>query len=208
MPVIWGRHHHPDSAVDRILTAAESLLVREGFEATTMAQVAAEAGCSRATLYNYFSNKRELRAALRDRAALGIAADTMDRVGDIDEPVSRLTEAMIYAIGRVRTTPELALWFTPENVGLTNELAHSSEVIDVVSTAFAGDLGHGDAALASLRARMIVRLIISFLSAPEAVASDERVLIERLVAPALAADRQSTPTRPAHGPRRRRVPSS
>ena len=160
-----------------------------------MGDVADEAGCSRATLYNYFPTKRELRAALRNRAAIEIAAETTARVADIGDPITRVTEAIIMSIRRVRATPALAAWFTPENVGLTNELAHSYDVVDAIATAFAGDLEDGDADLAHLRARMIVRIIISFLSAPEPDEAVERTLIEEFVAPALIVGTGATPSR-------------
>lgn len=191
----WGRHDQPQQAVDRVLAAAEALYERSGFEATTMADVAQQAGCSRATLYNYFPNKRALRTALRNNAAITIAAETSSRVAEIADPILRVTEAMVYSIGRVRETPALAMWFRPEHLSLTNELAQSSDVIAAIAAAFTGDLGSGDhetapddPSQALLRARLIVRLIVSFLSAPEPNPADERVMIERLVAPALAGE--------------------
>lgn len=187
MSISWGRHDDPEHAVDRILAAAEQLYVRQGFDGTTMADVADEAGCSRATLYNYFPGKRELRAALRNRAAIEIAAETTARVADIDDPVTRVTEAIVISIGRVRDTPALRVWFTPENVGITNEVAHSSDVIEAIAQAFTGDLGSDDPVVLHRRARMMVRVVISFLSAPETDEAEERALIEAFIAPALVA---------------------
>jgi AcrR family transcriptional regulator len=182
MGIAWGRHDYTESAVDRILGAAETLYVREGYDATTMAQVAAEAGCSRATLYNYFPNKRELRTALRNRAAIAIAAEATESVAHLTDPAARMTEAMITAIHRVRATPALATWFTGENLALTSELAQSSEVIDAIAMAFAQDLRISDAGPPHVRARLIIRIIISFLSAPEVDEAHERTLIECMAA--------------------------
>lgn len=50
-----------------ILDAAESLLLRDGYEATTMASVARAAGISSNAVYWYFSGKDELLAAVLRR---------------------------------------------------------------------------------------------------------------------------------------------
>lgn len=47
-----------------IAAAAETLFRRQGVEATTMDEIAREAGYSKATLYVYFQNKEEIVAAL------------------------------------------------------------------------------------------------------------------------------------------------
>lgn len=50
--------------IDQILAAARRLFTRQGFEATSMVQVAAEAKVGKATVYAHFSNKAELLAAV------------------------------------------------------------------------------------------------------------------------------------------------
>lgn len=52
---------------ESIVDAAETVFVREGYEASTMDQVAAEAEVSKGTLYLYFQNKDDLRAAIGER---------------------------------------------------------------------------------------------------------------------------------------------
>src|SRR5579884_308664 len=47
-----------------LLEAAERLFLRDGYRHATMERVADEAGVSKQTLYNYFSDKEELFAAL------------------------------------------------------------------------------------------------------------------------------------------------
>jgi AcrR family transcriptional regulator len=51
-----------DDKVQQILVAARQVLAREGYSATTIRQVAAEAGVSRGLLHYYFANKEELLA--------------------------------------------------------------------------------------------------------------------------------------------------
>ena len=182
MNTSWGRHDQPEEAVDRILAATERLYVRKGVEQTTMLDVAAEAGCSRATLYLYFPNKAELRTALRNRAAVEIATEALERAAAITDPVERVTAAVTAVIERVRSTPLLMTWFEPGSVGLTNQLALSSDVLESIATAFAADFGEHEA---RLRARLLIRMILSLLTTPGTDAAEERELIEAIIAPIL-----------------------
>lgn len=52
---------------ESILDAAERVFVREGYETSTMDQVASEAEVSKGTVYLYFENKDALRAAIGER---------------------------------------------------------------------------------------------------------------------------------------------
>ena len=57
-----------DSGHDQaILDAAEQLLARRGYQATTMVQIAAAAGVSKPTVYLRYPSKRELAEAMIDR---------------------------------------------------------------------------------------------------------------------------------------------
>lgn len=46
--------------MQRIMDAAFTLIARQGYESTSIAQIAAQAGVSKGLLYNYFTNKEEL----------------------------------------------------------------------------------------------------------------------------------------------------
>jgi AcrR family transcriptional regulator len=71
-----------DLGLQRILVAASTLFGRNGFQRTSMADIAREAGIARATLYLRFSEKRAVFEALA--AAL------------VDEPLSKnLAETML-----------------------------------------------------------------------------------------------------------------
>ena len=47
-------------AADEIVRAAIELFTRDGFEATPVEAIAAEAGCSRRTFYRYFGSKEDV----------------------------------------------------------------------------------------------------------------------------------------------------
>lgn len=74
--------------VDRILAAGRAVLLRDGHDATSTNRIAAEAGISPGSLYQYFDNKDEVISAiverysdeLSDRVAASLA-DRFDETG-------------------------------------------------------------------------------------------------------------------------------
>lgn len=54
---------------DQVLDAARACIARVGLVKTTLDDVAHEAGCSRATVYRYYSGKQQLLGALVEREA-------------------------------------------------------------------------------------------------------------------------------------------
>lgn len=63
-----------------LIEAAEKLFVEKGFEATTMNEVAQEAGFAKGTLYHYFKNKAELLQVLREQFEDEVMARIKTRV--------------------------------------------------------------------------------------------------------------------------------
>ena len=56
--------HLPDDRRRQILDAATALIIRQGYDKTSMSEIAQEAGISRGTVYLYFTNKDRLFEAL------------------------------------------------------------------------------------------------------------------------------------------------
>ena len=63
------------AARDTLLDAAERRFARQGFAATTIKDIAAEAQLNSALLYYYFANKEDLYHAVLRRRITGLAAD-------------------------------------------------------------------------------------------------------------------------------------
>src|SRR3954471_2457610 len=61
------RRQPPDVRRDQILDAAEEVLLSNGLNATTVADVAEAAGIAKGTVYLHFESKTELMAGLRAR---------------------------------------------------------------------------------------------------------------------------------------------
>jgi len=83
----------------RILTAAQRLLTRNGWRNTTLAQIAKEAGVSAAGLLHHFESKEQLLHAVVDARDVDDDAHA-DRTGDLLEQIARVGD-------RVHRAPEL-----------------------------------------------------------------------------------------------------
>jgi AcrR family transcriptional regulator len=182
--VSWLEEPRRDLAAETILDAAAELFRSAGVAATGMAEVAAAAGCSRATLYRYFENRHALRSAFVHREARRIGALVAERTAEIADPEARVVEAVVAALRAVRADPTLAAWFSQRDAGIATELAHASDVIAALSASFRAGLGGGPQG-DDPAARWLVRVILSFLTTPGEDEADERALLARFVAPAL-----------------------
>jgi AcrR family transcriptional regulator len=186
----WLREEQADLAVDKILAAAAQAFVDLGVSRAGMGHIAQYAGCSRGTLYRYFKNRHELHLAYINRAALEISNRMGAELSAVRDPEERLIEGIIRAVHEVRTTPGTAAWFASDDSGMAARVSRSSEMIDSVSEAFVEKLldPSGDDPASRLRARWLVRVIVSLLTLPGESEDEERALVTRFVAPALLAD--------------------
>ncbi|MBV1933500.1 MAG: TetR/AcrR family transcriptional regulator [Parvibaculaceae bacterium] len=76
---------------EAILNASWALIARQGYEKTTMAEIAVAVGLSEGSLYNYVSNKRDLAIRVAERwfqqnasqieASLATLSSTRDKLG-------------------------------------------------------------------------------------------------------------------------------
>lgn len=66
----------------RVLAAAERLILHYGYDKTTMSDIAAEANVSKSTLYLYWQSKEDLFRALLTRETLDVVDDWLRRVQD------------------------------------------------------------------------------------------------------------------------------
>jgi AcrR family transcriptional regulator len=99
--------------VERLLRAAAEELVGVGHEALTIRSVAARAGVSSATAYNYFASKNHLFAELFHRALL----DDTEREPLGSEPVARVQSVTRGMARMLAAQPALAAAVTPALLG-------------------------------------------------------------------------------------------
>jgi AcrR family transcriptional regulator len=193
----WLEDDRAARAREQLVEAAALLFAERGVAAVGMADVAAAAGCSRATLYRYFPNRDELRLAFVDREARRIAAGVASAVEGIDDPHGRLVAAVLAALAAVREDDTSMAWFRAENAGAAVAAAHASTVIERLASAFLeGDApstggrsrpSSADADAAAVRSEWLVRAIVSLLLVPGATPAHERALVDVAVAPLVVA---------------------
>ncbi|HUB94899.1 MAG TPA: helix-turn-helix domain-containing protein [Stellaceae bacterium] len=88
------RRQQADETRRRITAAARRLLGRNGYDATTIAEIAGEAGVATQTVYAAFGSKQGILKALIDRAIFGLAYDRLVAEALAEErPADRLRGA-------------------------------------------------------------------------------------------------------------------
>lgn len=111
-----------DKTQRQILAAAVELMSRQGFEATSMKQIAREAGIGDATIYKYFPSKEKLVLGYYELALAEALAQTAKTRGfsgfGLQEKLQRLADAVLE-----RLLPDR------EFVALTRSLAQQSPLL-------------------------------------------------------------------------------
>ena len=159
----------PRTTPDQVLDATARCVARVGLAKTTLDDVAREAGCARATVYRYFTNKQHLLAALvaRDTSELGALLNAHARSAD------SLRDAVVTVIVEgtraLQSHPALLFVAAHEPELLMPYLAFERE--SAVLVAAAALLAPGftrflPAARAERLAEWIARIAMSFLCCP------------------------------------------
>lgn len=183
----WLAGGRTELAAERILDAVRTLVLDKGVGTVGMAEVAAAAGCSRATLYRYFDSRQTLYVAFAGREATQLI-ERVWRDHPLDGPdrAERLLDGLTATLAETRATPHLAVWFEPANAGIVARLAESSTVIDALVTAFVTRFRPElPPAAAERLGRWAVRVVVSLLTLPPASADEERALLRDFLLPFL-----------------------
>ncbi|WP_324709978.1 TetR/AcrR family transcriptional regulator [Pseudomonas citronellolis] len=113
-----------------ILDAALALFDANGYNATTVEQIAASAGVSAPTVFNYFGSKQEILLALLDRAAgaedEGIS-EAWEVLSGIDDPVDIL--CTLYSLVSQRELDALPISIWRELLNFSFNTSISKEVV-------------------------------------------------------------------------------
>lgn len=88
-----------------ILNAARTCYLRLGVAKTTAADIAAEAGISRATLYRRFPSHDEIFISVLARESMEIVADSELRLSGITDPCTRIVEGMLFCLDEIPRRP-------------------------------------------------------------------------------------------------------
>ena len=91
----------------KIVKVAMDLFQRQGFNNTTMEQIAEEADIARKTLYNHFPVKEAIADEYVRRMSIGLAQETFDILQKLPDTRSRLLFALNKAYEWVEINPEI-----------------------------------------------------------------------------------------------------
>ncbi len=183
----WLREEQADLAVGKILEAAPRAFIDLGVSRTRMGHIAQYACCSRGTLYRYFKTRAELDLAYIDRSTRLLSARLASELVGIEDPRERILEGILMAVRAVRDAPGLAAWFDPLASGRAARVSQRSGVIGSISSVFVQRFleSQDDEPARALRARWVVRVIVSLLTMPGETEEEERAMVERYVVPIL-----------------------
>jgi AcrR family transcriptional regulator len=192
MPGDWLAARRTEVAADRILDAANDLFAQKEAATVGMNEIAAAAGCSRATLYRYFENRDALYTAYVHRESYRLYREMTEQIMSVTDPAERLIEGMITSLRNVRESPALASWFATTQRPIGAEMAEESEVITALTEAFVISLGPDDPESVAHRARWLVRVMTSLFMFPGHDGDDERAMLEEFVVPIVLPSTQAT----------------
>jgi AcrR family transcriptional regulator len=185
----WLAERRTEAAAERILDAAEDLFTRHDAAGVGMSEIAGAAGCSRATIYRYFENRDVLYTAYVHRETHRLFGEIGEQLAGVTDPHDRVVQGALSALRRVRETPALASWFASTARPIGGEMAERSDVIRSLVQAFLASMG--DNTDVEMRARWLVRVLISLLQFPGRDEADEHTMLETFVVPLVAASPQA-----------------
>jgi AcrR family transcriptional regulator len=93
----------------RLLEAAGRLIARNGFNGTSIDDIAASAGYTKGAFYSNFASKEELLVALFDDRAARRMTELLALLADVDEPADRLAVIDGWLLGKSRRNRDLIL---------------------------------------------------------------------------------------------------
>jgi AcrR family transcriptional regulator len=96
---------------DPVLDAAASCYLRFGVAKTTAADIAQAVGISRATLYRRFGSHEAIFLAVLTRESKAMAADAEVYLAEVEDPLERILEGMMFSIEEIGRRPVHAAVF-------------------------------------------------------------------------------------------------
>jgi AcrR family transcriptional regulator len=102
-----------DGRLDVVLDAAAACYLRIGVAKTTAADIAGEAGISRATLYRRYGSHESIFLAVLTRESEAMAVDARAHLASmaVTDPAERTLEGMMFAVSQIRSRPVHAAVF-------------------------------------------------------------------------------------------------
>ncbi len=168
----WGGAPSPvdrSEAKQRIVEAAWRCVARTGLERMNVADIAAEAGVTRQTVYRHFASRSEIPQAVIAMAAGDIVERMFAQARRFPRPGDRLVEAMVFLRREIPKDPHMGSIFGAQGAASPEALQLSETVLGVGRNALR-TLNEEWAPLSSRDvddlAELILRLLRSFITDP------------------------------------------
>jgi AcrR family transcriptional regulator len=105
---------------EQLLLVARKIFAERGFQATTMDDIAKEAGFTKPILYQYFDSKTELYREIVNQTAAKLLTSLRDAVGQVDSPRAKIEVAFrVYFEMVVSETDAFRILFIHSHEGET-----------------------------------------------------------------------------------------
>jgi AcrR family transcriptional regulator len=162
---------------ERMYRAAAKLIAQHGIINFNTDEVAARAGCSRATLYRHVGGRSAIVDAVMSRVTLSLYQEIAQAVAGFSGP-DRVVEMILAAVAATRAEP------------VTVQVLHHASAKHIRAHLGSPQLVQAALVLAGLRTddhaagQALVRIIWSLVQQPLDDGDSERALIERFVKPA------------------------
>ena len=101
----------PESADERLLKSAKKLFAQRGYEQTSTAAIAREAGTSESQLVRHFGGKRRLLAAVFDRGWDGLNVQITQKVRTATDSISAIETVFANVVAALHRDQDLAYLF-------------------------------------------------------------------------------------------------
>ncbi|NEA43195.1 TetR family transcriptional regulator [Streptomyces sp. SID11385] len=184
-----GRRPGPNVTRQAVLDAARARFASDGFKATTIRKVAADAGVDPALVMQYFRSKDELFAAV-----MSISPEALARLADaFDGPEETLGERVVRAHLSVWEdgAPDAPALLAMVRGGVANEGA-TAQLREFIASRLASEAdrsaldGHDSAVRVALAATMLIGVVVGrrLVQVPVLAEEDTEAIIAR-VAPAI-----------------------
>ena len=156
-----------------MLDAAAACYLRVGVGKTTAADIAAEVGISRATLYRRFGSHEAIFLAVLTRESEEMAAAAEDHLAAVADPAERILEGMMFALGQIGSRPVHAAMFGGDSAAWAANRAIREEALRRIGEAgvrplLASPLSRGTLSRSDMADLVdwILRVLISYAAVP------------------------------------------
>ena len=203
-------------AHNMILDAAKTCYLRHGVAKTTAADIAKEAGVSRATLYRRFPSHNEIFLAVLARDSWEMVESIGSRLADISDPAEHMIEGILYVLDEIVRRPLHAhlfsdsgnSWALSQIMG-TDDMRNLSVQMILAMPGMRSPIDAATRRKIEFLAEWILRIMASYAAAPSHLARNRdqmRDLLQTTLEPtvrALLREVQATPTHVKSVPNRR-----